>query len=149
MHSKASPLTPGCSEGVQHLLQSIKQGVQAGNAQKAQTLQWLSGTKKVEWGRWVAGCVISLCTIFWLVGGEIESQCHQPSGSSLSGVMCLWPVCSLLLPAGKHVSIYKTAQGYGLRYDLWHEFEQTPGDSGGQRNLACCSPWGHKESGTA
>ena len=27
-----------------------------------------------------------------------------------------------------------------------HEFEQTPGDSGGQRSLACCSPWGHKES---
>ena len=22
-----------------------------------------------------------------------------------------------------------------------HEFEQTPGDSGGQRTLACCSPW--------
>ena len=22
-----------------------------------------------------------------------------------------------------------------------HEFEQTPGDSGGQKNLACCSPW--------
>ena len=28
-----------------------------------------------------------------------------------------------------------------------HEFEQqTPGDSKGQRSLACCSPWGHKES---
>ena len=33
----------------------------------------------------------------------------------------------------------------------WHhrlngqEFEQTPGDSGGQRRLACCSPWGQKE----
>ena len=27
-----------------------------------------------------------------------------------------------------------------------HEFEQTPGDSGGQGNLACCSPWGCKES---
>ena len=26
-----------------------------------------------------------------------------------------------------------------------HEFEQTPGD-GGQRSLACYSPWGHKES---
>ena len=26
-----------------------------------------------------------------------------------------------------------------------HEFEQTPGNSGGQRNLACCSPWGRKE----
>ena len=24
-----------------------------------------------------------------------------------------------------------------------HEFEQTPGDSGGQINLAGCSPWGH------
>ena len=27
-----------------------------------------------------------------------------------------------------------------------HEFEQAPGDSGGQRSLVCCSPWGHKES---
>ena len=29
-----------------------------------------------------------------------------------------------------------------------HEFEQTLGDREGQRSLACCSPWGHKESGT-
>ena len=27
-----------------------------------------------------------------------------------------------------------------------HESEQTPGDSGGQRSLACCSSWGCKES---
>ena len=27
-----------------------------------------------------------------------------------------------------------------------HEFEQTRGDGEGQRGLACCSPWGHKES---
>ena len=27
-----------------------------------------------------------------------------------------------------------------------HEFEQTPGDSAGQRSLAHCSPWGCKES---
>jgi len=26
------------------------------------------------------------------------------------------------------------------------EFEQTPGDGEGQGSLACCSPWGHKES---
>ena len=26
------------------------------------------------------------------------------------------------------------------------EFEQTSGDSEGQRGLVCCSPWGHKES---
>ena len=29
-----------------------------------------------------------------------------------------------------------------------HEFEQTPGDSEVQGSLACCSPWGHKESDT-
>ena len=27
-----------------------------------------------------------------------------------------------------------------------HEFEQAPRDGVGQRNLACCSPWGRKES---
>ena len=27
-----------------------------------------------------------------------------------------------------------------------HEFEQTQGDSEGQGNLTCYSPWGHKES---
>ena len=35
----------------------------------------------------------------------------------------------------------------GWHYQLNnHEFEQTPGDSEGQRSPACCSPWGHKES---
>ena len=33
----------------------------------------------------------------------------------------------------------------------WHhrlnglEFEQAQGDGEGQRSLACCSPWGHKD----
>ena len=27
-----------------------------------------------------------------------------------------------------------------------HESEQAPGDSEGQGSLACCSPWGCKES---
>ena len=27
-----------------------------------------------------------------------------------------------------------------------HEFEQTLGESEGQESLACCSPWGRKES---
>ena len=27
-----------------------------------------------------------------------------------------------------------------------HEFEKAPGDGEGQGSLACCSPWGHKES---
>ena len=36
----------------------------------------------------------------------------------------------------------------------WHhrldgrEFEQTTRDGEGQGSLACCSPWGHKESDT-
>ena len=29
-----------------------------------------------------------------------------------------------------------------------HEFEQAPGVGDGQRSLACCSPWGRKESET-
>ena len=29
-----------------------------------------------------------------------------------------------------------------------HEFEQTPGDSGGQNSLACYIPWGYKELDT-
>ena len=29
-----------------------------------------------------------------------------------------------------------------------HEFEKAPGDSEGQGSLACCSPWGRKESDT-
>ena len=29
-----------------------------------------------------------------------------------------------------------------------HEFEQTPEDSEGPGSLACCSPWGRKESDT-
>ena len=27
-----------------------------------------------------------------------------------------------------------------------HEFEQAPGVGDGQGSLACCRPWGHKES---
>ena len=36
----------------------------------------------------------------------------------------------------------------------WHQelsgykFEQTLGDDEGQGSLACCNPWGHKESDT-
>ena len=35
----------------------------------------------------------------------------------------------------------------GRHYQLnGHEFEKTPGNGEGQGGLACCSPWGHKES---
>ena len=32
--------------------------------------------------------------------------------------------------------------------DNGHEFEQAIGVGDGQGGLACCSPWGHKESDT-
>ena len=38
----------------------------------------------------------------------------------------------------------------GGHYQLdGHEFEQAPGAGDGQGSLACCSPWGHKESDMA
>ena len=37
----------------------------------------------------------------------------------------------------------------GWRHQIdGHEFESTPGVGGGQGSLACCSPWGCKESDT-
>ena len=37
----------------------------------------------------------------------------------------------------------------GVVDSIGHEFEQTLGDGEEQRSLACCSPWGRKESATA
>ena len=35
----------------------------------------------------------------------------------------------------------------GWRHQLdGYEFEQAPGVGDGHEGLACCSPWGHKES---
>ena len=46
--------------------------------------------------------------------------------------------------AGKDWREKGAAEDEMLRSYHWlsgHEFEQTPGDSGGERSLACCSPW--------
>ena len=39
-----------------------------------------------------------------------------------------------------------TGHGVAKSWLSGYEFEQTPGDSEGQRSLACYSPWGCKES---
>ena len=44
-------------------------------------------------------------------------------------------------------------QEFEHRHQSWyrfnrHEFEQALGVGDGQGGLACCSPWGHKESNT-
>ena len=52
------------------------------------------------------------------------------------------------------ISIYSLGtrarqQKVGWHHQLnGHEFKLTPGDREGQESLACCSPWGHKESDT-
>ena len=46
--------------------------------------------------------------------------------------------CSLRKTEGEMVGWHHRPNG--------HEFEQTLGDGEGQGSLACCSPWGCKES---
>ena len=44
-----------------------------------------------------------------------------------------------------------TTEDEMVGWHIWlngHEFEQAPGDGEGQKILACCSPWGCKESDT-
>ena len=38
--------------------------------------------------------------------------------------------------------------GWHHRLNGHHELEQTPGAGERQGSLACCSPWGHKQSDT-
>ena len=42
----------------------------------------------------------------------------------------------------------RTTDGWMVSRLNGHEFEQAPGDGDGQGSLACCSPWGLKESDT-
>ena len=45
----------------------------------------------------------------------------------------------------------RTKEGEMVGWHHWlegHQFEQAPGVGDGQQSLACCNPWGHKESYT-
>ena len=84
----------------------------------------------------------------WIFIGRTDAEAETP---------ILWP------PDGKHWLLGKdpdagkdwrqeekgTAEDEMVGWHHWlkgHEFEQAPGVGDGQGNLACCSPWGHKES---
>ena len=57
------------------------------------------------------------------------------------------PWCWETLSAGKEGQ--QRMRWIGWHYQInGHEFEQTLGDSEGERSLACCSPWGRKELDT-
>ena len=84
---------------------------------------------------------------FWIFIGRTDGEAEAP---------ILWP------PDVKNWLIWKASDagkdwrqeeketedemvGWHYRHD-GHEFEQAPGDGEGQESLACCSPWGVKES---
>ena len=67
--------------------------------------------------------------------------------------MVTWCEEHSLEKTGKSWERLKAGEGENRGWDGWmasqlngHESEQTPGDTEGQRSLACCSPWGCKES---
>ena len=59
--------------------------------------------------------------------------------------MCLF--APSLVDINKKVGEFQESRPCAWHHRLnGHEFEKVPGDGEGQGSLACCSPWGHKES---
>ena len=86
----------------------------------------------------------------WIFIGRIESEAETP---------VLWPPDAKIWRIGKDPDAGKDwrreekemTEDEMVRWHHWldgHEFEQLLGDSDGQGSLACCSPWGCKESDT-
>ena len=86
----------------------------------------------------------------WIFFGRTDAEAEAP---------ILWPPDAKSWLIGKDPDVGKDwgQEEKGVTEDEmvgWHhllnghEFEQIPGDSEGQGSLACCSPWGHKESAT-
>ena len=62
--------------------------------------------------------------------------------------MCIYDI---ILYIYIYIYMYKQGQDEMVRQHRQlngDELEQTPGNSGGQGSLACCSLWGHKEPDT-
>ena len=64
----------------------------------------------------------------------------------------VWWLCSVFNLFNLKTPIYTFNQNsisFEVKPTLYgHGFGQTPRDSGGHGSLACCSPWGHKQSDT-
>ena len=78
----------------------------------------------------------------WIFFGRTDAETEPP---------ILWPPDAKNWLIGKDPDAMKNWRtedemvGWHHRLD-GHEFEQVPGVGDGQGSLACCSPWGHKES---
>ena len=79
----------------------------------------------------------------WIFIGRTDAEAETP---------ILWPLYGKSWLIGKDPDAGKdwrqkekgTREDKMARWHHWlnrHEFEQTPGDSGGQGGLTCCSPW--------
>ena len=86
----------------------------------------------------------------WIFIGRTDAEAETPK---------LWPPDAKSQLIGKDPDAGKDwgQEEKGVTEDEmvgWHhwlnglEFEQSPGDGGGQGSLECCSPWGHKELDT-
>ena len=86
----------------------------------------------------------------WIFIGRTDAEAEAPT---------LWPpdVKSWLIRKDPHAGKDWRQEEKGMTDDKmvgWHhwlnghESEKAPGDGEGQGSLACCSPWGHKESDT-
>ena len=86
----------------------------------------------------------------WIFIGRTDTKAKAP---------ILWPPDAKSQLTGKDPDAGKdwgqeekgTTKGEMVGWHYWldgHEFEQTQGDGDGQGGLACCSPWGLKESNT-
>ena len=79
-------------------------------------------------------------TIFWRKLGEFayglgfieyQNKFSLKNFKGENGILVMWGIIHIFLKRCRMAYMY--------------EFEKTPGDSGGQRSLACCSPWSCKE----
>ena len=87
----------------------------------------------------------------WVFIGRTDAEAETPYFGHL-----IWRTDSLekTLVLGKNEGRKRRGRQRMRWLDGWyhrldgHEFEQAPGVGDGQGNLACCSPWGHKELDT-
>ena len=86
----------------------------------------------------------------WIVTERTDAEAETP---------ILWPPDEKIWLIGKDPDAGEdwrqeekgTAEDEMVGWHHWlneYEFEKTPGDGEEQENLACCSPWGHRESDT-
>ena len=92
----------------------------------------------------------SLQSCLWTLCDPIEGS---PSGSAIPGILQAriqkWVAISFSNAWKWKVKVKSWQRMRWFGWHHWlngHEFEQAPGVGDGQKSLACCSPWSHKES---